>query len=430
MPLTPEEEFELLELERERASAGQITPTGQPDSDMLQSAIAHAGKQAAERSQRDTFSDTLVDYGIRVMDYPGGILRTAIETPMALAMGKITPQTAKEDVSKTIRGQSPMFSERLERAGMQPGLLTGVAGFVADVATDPGGSVLKAMSRGGKSIFKGGLKNIDKAVEAFGKKPPSEVLLEHGVKGPVTNKGLLKRSGKIAADLGQTKQGILIEADRAGGAVNFGKSIEDMDQLVASKLTSKDPAVRNAAEKTKELIDEYRNIGITTLSEADAIKTNLYKRIQQKFGKNVWAAQREGTIDADILKGVSGAVKSSIEQGVERATGKGGVLKQVNNDLGSLLTARKAVGKAVEKEAKEGGLKGLLLPTQIDAMVFASGHPELVIAKKAAQAGRMQAVRTATQTGLGSAMMKLGETGQKIGPVERRILINLFNREE
>ena len=102
--------------------------------------------------QHDLLGEGL-ELGARVLDFPGGLIRTGAAGLMGVA--------GKEDFKKALSGQAPTSAQYLERGGVSPGFevpkdvpvvggLTGrdVEGFALDVASDP----LTLLSKGYRAL--------------------------------------------------------------------------------------------------------------------------------------------------------------------------------------------------------------------------------------------------------------------------------------
>jgi hypothetical protein len=360
-----------------------------------------------------------IDLALRGLDYPGGLLRTGV----AGIAGVATPS----DVGAALKGQAPHSAEYMQRAGLPEGDVVNyplvgdvssrdLAGFAADVATDPLTALSRAgkfgmnavdvgAAKAGKALFKSGLKKIDQAVLEKGAKPFSEIALEKGLTGSVGK--IRDASEQLLKD---TKAGrdILHEAaDTAGAVVDPKTAFKDaLDKTI--KMGERDPGLRELADKLKDKINLYIEHGPVPLSQASEWKTNLYNALPEsaydKFGRMKGPAER-------IHKSLANGLKNSIEAaGNSVVPGLGDKIGQANETMQTLLTARKPL-KTAAKAAKN-----INAVTSVDAMLAAgtaaASHNPLTTAgvvalKKAADISKSTAFRTKA----GKALMDVSERG-------------------
>ncbi len=81
----------------------------------------------------------ILDYGLRGLDYAGGLGRVSAAGITDLAnMALDRPTVTREgDVMSALQGQAPTTEEYLDRAGMEDGTARTALGFAGDVALDP-----------------------------------------------------------------------------------------------------------------------------------------------------------------------------------------------------------------------------------------------------------------------------------------------------
>lgn len=378
-----------------------------------------------------------LDYTIRGLDYPGGIVRTGIAEG-AQSIPGVNEMVHEGDWDKALHGQAPHSSEYMERAGVPAGdvvkyPLVGdvstrdLGGVAADIVTDP----LTALSRAGKlganvldqgaevagrKMFKSGLKKVDQAVIEKGAKPFSEVALENGLVG--TNKQIAKQSEQLLNETKAGRDSMHQAADTAGAVVDPEVAFRQaLDKAVS--LGERDPGMKDLADKLKDKIQVYIDHGPVPVSQASEWKTNLYNALPDsaydKFGKIKGPADK-------IQKSMANGLKTAIEDsGNSVVPGLGDQIGLANEQMQTLLTARKPLRRATR--AAEG-INGV---TSVDAMLTAgtaaASHNPMVTAgvlaaKKAADLSKTTGFRTIGGTALNAA----GETGG-ITPMATRSLI-------
>jgi hypothetical protein len=213
----------------------------------------------------------------------------------------------------------------MQRAGVPEGAIAhlpvigdvstrGMAGFAADVATDPLTALSHAEKFGanaadlgtkaiGEKMFKSGVKKIDQAVLEKGAKPLSNVLMENGISG--TTNQIRNSSEQLLKDTKSSRDIMHEAADSAGAMVDPNIAFKDaLDR--ATSLGERDPGMREIADKIKDKIQLYMDHGPVPLSQASEWKTNLYNALPEnaydKFGKLKGPADRIQKSMANGLK--------------------------------------------------------------------------------------------------------------------------------
>jgi hypothetical protein len=436
------ERLRYLELKRKMAMAQQ---PAQP--------------QAQPAAEEPGVLGTALDYGMRALDYAGGLTRTAAAAPFGVVQG--------EDVMAALKGKAPSTSEYLEEAGVgagaslsdiAPSLYSetgqglalekggmfdptqrGLLGFVGDVALDPAtylsgglsaaakagklGKVGRAVSRPvsavtepiGKKLFKSGVKELDEVAIQKGKKPVSEVLMEYDVMG--SKKQIADKATDLSNDLFEQREGILQMADRSGGSVDFNKIMQPFIEKAKAALKDPDPAVQDVGRSMLGTVRRYADAGTVSIQKASQMKTNLYHRLPD----NTWDIMKNTPDGNKFLAEMASGIRGSVEEAVEKSTGQGGLLNKVNDDLGTLLTTRKVMGKEAGKEIRRPYISA------IDGMILSSTHPHVILGKKAAEIGKSAKFRTK----MGSRLMGKKTPVQTVTqPIEKRGLIDLLREEE
>ncbi len=377
-----------------------------------------------------------LDYAVRGLDYPGGIVRTGIAQGVQSLGG---PEMVQEgDWDKTMSGQAPRSAELLKRADVPAGDVVNypvvgpvsardLGGLALDIASDP----LTALSRAGKAganlidqgvsatgkgMFRSGLKKVDQAVLEKGAKPFSEVALENGIYG--TNKQIAKQSEALLNDTKASRDTMHTVADDAGALVDPNVAFKDaLDRAI--KLGDRDPGLKDLADKLRDKIKVYTDYGPVPVSQASEWKTNLYNALPDaaydKFGKVKAPAQR-------IQKSMAAGLKNEIiSAGNDVAPGLGQAIDGANETMQTVLTARKPLQKAVRAG------ENINVVTPVDAIIGAMGaatthSPGMTIgmlaAKKAADISKTTGFRTVG----GQALNALGETGG-VTPAVNRLII-------
>jgi DNA-binding ferritin-like protein len=524
MALTPAEQQELAQLEAQIAQApsqGGLTPEEQME-------LAQLEKQYAQPQQAPSPSESNIwekvkryggaglDYGVRGLDYVGGLSRTTA----AEGLDMLSPNDVVRDGDwgRALRGQAPPSADYLERLGVTPGQTmsdmlprmyseTGGglplqkggwadpssragAGLIMDVASDPltyasagiapaakylgkGAQVLKGAtsvagnltSKVGNSMYKSGLKNIDKFAADFGKvgaQAPSEVLAKYNISG--TNKTIQKKANEQMSNLKSQYDSIVDEATKtieATQATNGGAPVFNMKEATATaqerinavlNAEKKDPILFEQAQEAQRVLDKYTSLDYApareqvinttkvsplldqygqkivstsqelkkipgsravTPTEAKGFKESLYKTIPN----SAWDNLSKSDFGKQFTKDLAVGMKDQTEKAVQMTTGRGAELNQVGQDLGTLLTSR----KAIRNEAKKGTTKDLL--TSVDGLA-AAYSPQMFLMKKGADLSKTTGFRTT----VGKKIKDAGRSGW-VDPLVRQTLIR-NNRED
>lgn len=370
-----------------------------------------------------------LDYGGRALDYAGGLARTTA--------GQVADTFTEDnnitstDFMDALKGKAPSTEEMMGRFDIPEGSsvnlpfigqtsVRDVAGFAGDVALDPltylslgalpalkyGGKAAKAAtalskptakltSGAGKALYKSGFKKIDEKVAEKGKKKLfSDLMLEHGVTG--TNKTVQKKAAKIADNLLEKRTNIFNKLDADGVTV-------DMENIFSGVMKSNDelakvPGMKKMASKMDDAVLDLMDEGNVSVSNLSKAKTLFYDSLPA----NAFSAN--GTLKSSYQKfekKVANSMKTAIEEAAEKSQkGLGKKVAGINEDLGSLLTARKPMAVEVGKANTKNAV------TSVDsALAFAS--PGTLAAKKAGDIGKTTVFRTKT----GKALKGLGDSG-------------------
>lgn len=417
----------------------------------------------------------------QALDYGGGIVRTGIGEAMGAASGNDVVRDG--DWSKAFKGEAPSSAELLDRAGVpQGGQLSdvlpsaysetgdglalqkggwadptarGAAGLAMDITTDPltylsgglsvaskakdAGKVVSAankvvnpasnlMERLGKDIYKSGLKRIDQEALKYGKEPVSDLLMKEGVTGSYGK--ISKEMDRLAADRVTKQKAILQAADDAGVKVDMSQAMKSVDELIGDYKASRDPLKQQASARLSG--DSARYKSLDTLPEgvqgpvfpigvqqANDFKTSIYNEMPKGA-----FAEAISNKSKNYLAGQK-AMARGLKEGVEGAAaqiGRGDELRQLNDELGRLLTTQ---DRAAAEAFKEGN-KNMLTSVDGGLIGMAQQNPYIFAAKKAADVAKMTGPRTTT----GKFMYDQGR-GQLSGPVWDLLLRQqLINRDQ
>lgn len=440
--------------------------------------VSQAGLNILAGKEEPGLASKALDVGLRGLDYLGGITRTALASPS----GEVT----KADLMSALEGKAPSSAEYLERMGLESGgslsdilpslysetgeglqlqkggmldpTARGTAGFAMDVAADPltyltfGASAVgkmgkvgkgvetalkplsKTAEKGGKSMYKSGLKRIDFEASKYGKEPVSDLLMERGIAGGA---GKIQKEMDILGDtLLKERNDILDAATKAGGTVDMDRAMRNTVERIAEIRASKDPMLQPIADALENQIKSYSALkeapeklitqqvptGKTmfisptkevplmetishkipaqppvTPTQASGFKTSLY----QSMPKSAYAEAVQTPTGKQIQKEMARGLKESTEESVGRTLGTDAqkALEKTNADLGKILTTKEKQTAEAWKEANKN------LVTSVD-VPLGMVNPWLLAGKKIADVAKM----TGTRTYLGRAGHNLGKS--------------------
>lgn len=399
----------------------------------------------AEKEEPGYIGKTLGYLG-RGLDYPGGLLRTAV----AQAGDALTDKdlVSKEDWQKALVGSAPTSSEYLGRAGLEnpeianipyvgPVGTRDVGGFALDVLSDPLSFVGKAIRPAGKFLettgkdaYRSAFKKIDERLAEKGTKKLADVLLEHGAPTGTTKtistkaneigKGLLEKRGalydeasKLGAnvDIEKASQAALQEAQhlkRVRGAEDLGQKLEqNVMELYQRPGESLDPLT---------LTPKRNKLPALSLEEASELKSRLYDVLPEK------AFDKFGRIkkDAQVVtkKQAQGIRQAILDEANKVRPGLGDEIDKLNVDLGSILESRQPTKMQIRRGETPNAV------TSVDAMLGALTSPAALATKKAADLSKT----TAFRTNLGKILMETGKL--PIDPALQRGFINMSRPNE
>lgn len=387
-----------------------------------------------------------LDYGIRGLDYGGGLVRTGVANVAGLLSGKGNIVT-EEDLGNAFRGKAPTSAQYLERLGMPEGNMKvnvpvigpvntrDVYGFVGDVVTDPLSLVAKGAKgarrllqpasavteTAGEKTFKSGLKKIDERLVEKGRKPVSDLLMKEGASG--TTKQIAAKADDLLKGYKSQRDLLYGIADDAGARVDMTAVTKGAEKEIA-KLRS-NPGLRDTADKLEELLNKYKSEGYVDVPSLSEWKTQLYNTLPAN------AFDPKGKLKGPVKnfeKVLARDFKNAIESATDSvAPGLGKQINELNEKMGVILEAQ----QPIRMQVRRGETPNYV--TAVDAMLAGTtgaytGDPLAALGvvglKKAADATKTTAFRT-------KAGQKLRKAGQSNIPdaLIRRGLINA-NREE
>lgn len=358
-----------------------------------------------------------------------------------------------------------MYSETgdglpLQKGGWADPDARDAAGLAADIATDPltyatfgasalgkAGKALKPVSNTlestGKSIYKSGLKRIDQEALKYGKEPVSDLLMKYNISGSAGS--IQKQMDQLAGDLVGKQKALLAQADQAGNVVDLNKAMAETDQLIAQIRASKDPMLQGVAQQLESEVKGYKALSASpasvttkqvpsakldlsnpyqpkqlmeevvetipgrpgvTPSQASGFKTSVYESLPKgAFAENIAVQSGKHPQLLAGQKKIAKGLKESVEDASSGLQVDGLDLKQLNEQLGRVLTTKDKQMAEAFKEANKN------LFTSVDGMIAGSQNPWMFAFKKAADVAKM----TGPRTTVGKGMSNLGR-GALSGP--------------
>lgn len=385
-----------------------------------------------------------LDYGLRGLDYLGGVGRYAAagiaNLPYAAATGKSI--TAPEDLGRVVRGQAPGTAEYMERAGVPDGArvnlsplegdtsVRDVVGFAGDVALDPltyagGAGLLRkglrpvggATEAVGKKMYRSGFKKIDERLVEQGKKKISDVLLESGAPTGTTKK-LAKNMVKTGDDALRKRADLYKQATDLGVTVDLRFPLKNSEELIA-KATSKkaSPRLRKKADELMDMLLEYKREGKVDLETLSDWKTGLYDDLPPSaFGPD---GKPKG-IYSKFEKALANDFKQAIvDAGNKAQKGMGDEIDKLNETLGTVISSRKPTKMQVRRGETTN------MATSVDAMLAALASPAALASKKGADVAKT----TYARTKVGKGLINAGQSGL-LDPVVRQGLVDKKKKDD
>jgi len=468
--------------DQERADyVSYLKTKGFNDSD-AEAYLQHIGAAAPKESLTDkalSLGGAALHGAGRVLDYAGGNVRNALMQGADAVAD--TGLTKEGDTMKALKGEAPSSSEYLQRAGMEPGLGNTGAGIALDIATDPLtyatlgvapllkgagaaakmgrlekiaaglkaasetkgiGSVDRALAvaqnplelltpQAGKSFYKSAFtptetKIAEEVVGGAGKKPISDVLLDAGFSGNMSealqktrdlNRAAGNEIGAVTKAAGE--KGITSSAEDA-----FGKSREYVDSL----KNSLDPDMKNLGTQMETYLNDIVQNSGGEFSPETALQ--LKKQIDQKISAKGWKLTEGGGAKDKTFSQVAQDLKNNAIQGPikEADSGLYDALKNANS---TFAATDKTVQKDLLREAKNASKRKSF--SAIDAMLVGGGayNPMVWAALGAKKAGQA-VMSTQGKTSIGKAMMSpemAAVNKYMTDPAARRAVIDLMKEK-
>ena len=390
--------------------------------------------QPAPQPEEPGLGAKALDYGLRALDYAGGLGRTAATGYVDIARAIMGQPAISQpgDAMAALRGQAPTVSERLERGGVGDMGSVGIpftdmkvtgrdaVGFAGDVLTDPltyaslgASAVAKAGQAGkvaakattpmqeltrkiGEMTYRSGLKNVDKEVSEYGGKKLSKVLLDEGA--PTGSMKQVKEYTEqvLVPKYDATRKDLYAQVD-SGGATVDASFAQDKAREVINRMRQ-DPGLRDKANAMSEFVDKYTQEGAVTVQQMSDWKTNLYNalpdaafnpdRTLSNWGKKVQKALSEGF--KDEIENAGNFVRK----------GLGDDISKVNEKWGTVLQSQKPMAREARKAETVDSF------TSVDAILTGAMAADPVMAggalalKKGADAAKTTGARTRVGKGL------------------------------
>lgn len=374
-----------------------------------------------------------LDYGLRGLDYAGGLTRAALaETADAFIEGD---KFNSEDWKNAVKGKSPTASTIMDKFGVPKGAslsdyapipknsffdgnVRGVAGFGLDVATDPltyitlgaapmvkgaarvAATPLKSLAqKSGKALYKRSFNKLDDVTRLYNKTPISDIAWKYNIKG--TTKGIQKQLKSRSNILKNSADEIVKNADAGGSKVDIQKIFNNADDA-AKKIDPLDVLEADAIKKTNKIVQRMKKaaspeelMGGILPSRATKIKTSIYDNMP----KSAWKGLVGTRAGQKHLQSFGKSFKEGVEEAVERSSkGAGKKLSNINSELGSILTTRKTMENMVKKAGASP------IASQLDgALMFAA--PSAFGMKQAAKIGGMPVFQTNMGKSIGGDSM-------------------------
>lgn len=318
-------------------------------------------EERLRRLMRETSAADLaggvLDYGMRGLDYAGGLTRTAAgEAADAFMPGD---QVTSEDWMNALQGQAPTSSEYMQRMGLgnqgdNPDYARGAAGFAADIALDPltyaSFGVLPAVKYGSKAInplksalkplgeklYKSAFKNADKVSRNMGKTPISDIAMRNNMTGGASS--LRDQLGNLAGDLGNRADDLINKSSEMGGRVDMRDVLDETFAESNHLLDRKSAGQGNEILKRVQSIlsPEELSQGVD-ISRANQIRKNLFKELPRKTATDFGSTPA----GVDFMEMVGKNFKRNIDDGFNKSrfTDGRGSLEMVGADIDALSNA-------------------------------------------------------------------------------------------
>lgn len=407
----------------------------------------------------------------RVLDYLGGLGRTAVEEPLIAAGSQLAggnPVLRSEDVGRALKGLAPSSTELLTRAGVpqgkslsdvlpgaysQPGSggissfqlpekggpadpnLRSALGFAGDVAFDPltyasaGASAAAkaadankiaqatnialnpasaALAGGGEALYKSAFKNIDKDLVAKGKPPVSPELFNEGYIGNMA--GARTANNELRQKAGKGIENTLAAGAEKGFKADMFDSTKGAYDLANEMKDSPHPMVQAQGDKLHELINNYAKKGDVPIDVANSWASEL----NNMAGSTAFDPMRASSVNA-AAQGER-AIGTGIQENLRKALGEDPDLLQKLQEYNKTYSATKEAQPSFRREFKKEVTKPYM--SQIDwALLGGAGmgalhSPQAALTTGALLGGKQLgklANSTAGRTFIGQGAYNLGQ---------------------
>lgn len=411
---------------------------------------AGAGQQAQEiippslTEQAMSAGGQMLSTAGQVLDYPGGIVRTAVaQGAEALddALGGAAAAKSGEQIvtsadwKAAFKGKAPGMAEYLKRMGVPEGgslggvSLRGATGFLADMAFDPftviaktvkqmpylrtlinsdrAGAANRASEALGEAIYKSTVSAADeKLAKAASKRmlgkskaPIGDALVEAGA--PVGGEAALRQHVEnISNTMGKMRQSLYDRFTELGGKVDVTDSTFNNARAVLTKMRQ-NPTQRGLADELDNMLNAYKGEGFVPIEVMSNWKTELYDSLPKGAYTGLKLSSPAKRFKAALALDFKKAI---VDSGNKVERGLGDTVEQLNSKWGALLDGPKYMSM---------GPGANTLGRRIEAAVVAGsaavGGP--MGALKAAAANKAYNIATGTRarTLVGRAFMEAGK---------------------
>lgn len=311
-------------------------------------------------------------------------------------------------------------------------------GKILDYAANPLEKGLKAT---GTYMYKTApvMKAADYVSERFKKNPISDYLMEKGVWG--TAKKIDVKAQNLAEKADNYRKTILELADAKGGRMDMDAAMQLAQEKINAMKASRDPALQGVADQMQAVVNEYKGLGAKpagtttrqvpsadligndgkplmvtetiptpaveapTTSQGAGFKSSIYNKI----GDAAYDQAKNTQAGKAVQKRIAAGLNEEAARSAERVhPGLGKTMRDVNDELGGLLTTHKVINNEAKKEFNKN------FWTAVDSIVASGGFltpghtfdPHALAIKKATDISKGNAFRT----GGGLGLRKLSQT--------------------
>lgn len=361
--------------------------SGSKDAEIAKIYGVESGLPSPSQARLDTLKAGLKAFG-KVMDYPGGLARTAVAySPVgqiaAMVRGK-GPSTPIQDLKRAVTGDAPTTKEYGSRYGVDLPTPVAVAGDVASGIAGQSllGSGLKTVGRG---IYNRAFKRADAALAQDGKLPLSQILWERG-KTPLSKADVESRISELIPKIVDERK--VIEAP-----LLQSQATTSIDDVLSSAQKNVDELSKSGAATDRALVEKLQKY----IDEQKLVSSSpTYKELQdirRATGKSVNFKDTNDT-ENTFWKLFGGGAKNESQKLASTISPE--LAEQIalkNSQVSSLLSSL----PRAEREALVAAGKGDI--TQIDALLMAT-RPDLYVAKNIGKVMGTVGGQTVTGRGL------------------------------